>query len=132
MSNSHKQDDFFLGRITELMLLDKAISLNRPVALVGPTGNGKTYMVNHWARQNDRKVCAVSGSAGSTTDQLVGFWRPESLPGGGFELKWEDGLLSRAVREGWVFVFEELSRAPQEILGRLFSLTDTDNPISGI
>lgn len=103
------------------------MSRRKPVAVVGETGNGKTYLVEAWARKNAKKLYVVSGSAGATTDQLVGFHRPESSHGG-IELVWQDGVLTEAVRTGGVFLFEEMSRAPQEIMGRLFSLTDTHLP----
>ncbi len=116
-----------IGRKTELRLIEAAWADNIPVALEGPTGCGKTYLFEHMSQKEGKEFHAVSGSAGATVDQLVGFWRPESA-GHGVELIWQDGSLTTAVRKGETFIFEEMSRAPQEIMGRLFSLTDTHKP----
>ena len=119
-----------IGRKSELRLLEAALDSGIPVALEGPTGVGKTYLVQHYAQAKRRNFTVVSGSAGSTVEHLVGFWRPESN-GNNVSLVWQDGVLTHSVRYGDLFVFEELSRAPQDILGRLFSLTDTVNPSYG-
>jgi len=119
-----------IGRTKELKQLEAALDSNIPVALEGETGVGKTYLVQHYAALRRRNFTVVSGSAGSTVEHLVGFWRPESN-GRNVGLVWQDGVLTHAVRHGDLFVFEELSRAPQDILGRLFSLTDTVNPSYG-
>jgi len=119
-----------IGRKPEMAMLSAALDSGIPVALEGPTGVGKTYLVQHYAQQQRRSFTVVSGSAGSTVEHLVGFWRPESN-GRNVGLVWQDGVLTHSVRHGELFVFEELSRAPQDILGRLFSLTDTVNPSYG-
>ncbi len=119
-----------IGRTKELMQLEAALDAGIPVGLEGETGVGKTYLVQHYAELRKRNFTVVSGSAGSTVEHLVGFWRPEST-GNNVGLVWQDGVLTHAVRHGDLFVFEELSRAPQDILGRLFSLTDTVNPSYG-
>jgi len=119
-----------IGRTKELKQLEAALDSGIPVALEGETGVGKTYLVQHYAELKRKNFTVVSGSAGSTVEHLVGFWRPESN-GRNVGLVWQDGVLTHAVRHGDLFVFEELSRAPQDILGRLFSLTDTVNPSYG-
>ena len=55
----------------------------------------------------------------------VGMWRPHSDDRGGVSLVWEDGVLTRSIRNGDVFFLEELSRAPQDATARIFGLMDT-------
>lgn len=114
-----------IGREREAGLIKAVLGERIPLALVGPTGCGKTYLVETICHQMELPMRAVSGSAGASIEQLVGFWRPESNDGQGVSLRWQDGTLTETVRQGGVFVFEEMSRAPQEIMGRLFSLCDT-------
>jgi len=57
---------------------------------------------------------------------LVGMWRPHNNHNG-IEVIWEDGLLTRSIREGHIFLFEELTRAPQEAVSRLHGILDTRN-----
>src|SRR5271166_1590278 len=51
----------FFGRTAELALLDRALSSDEPsvVALVGPGGQGKTAIVQHWLQQHGGRTDGV-------------------------------------------------------------------------
>src|ERR1700736_4182712 len=53
----------FFGRQAELSLLDRAVDGDGPsvVALVGPGGQGKTAIVQHWLAGLGERVDAVDG-----------------------------------------------------------------------
>src|SRR5712691_8958320 len=53
----------FFGRQTELALLDRALQPDGPsvVAMVGPGGQGKTAIVQHWLEGLRERVGAVAG-----------------------------------------------------------------------
>src|SRR3990172_6234793 len=119
-----------LGREKEAAEIEAIIAAGIPLGLVGPTGCGKTILLQAIAQKLGLPFYSVSGSAGATVDQLVGFWRPENGPNG-VVLVWQDGSLTAAIRSGGIFRFGELSRAEPNILSRLFDCTDTHRPTYG-
>lgn len=94
-----------------------------PVLLVGPTGVGKSMLARAAARRLGQEYTAISAYPGMDVGLLVGMWRPMPV-NGGITVTWQDGALTTAVRQGHVCLFEELSRAPQDALARLFGLLD--------
>ena len=57
---------------------------------------------------------------------LVGMWRPIPIEGG-VSITWQDGIITDAVRTGKIVLAEELTRAPQESVSRLYGLLDTSH-----
>jgi MoxR-like ATPase len=55
---------------------------------------------------------------------LVGMWRPIPTTGG-VSIIWQDGIITEAARMGKIVLAEELTRAPQEAVSRLYGLLDT-------
>ena len=55
----------FFGRQAELALLDRALAGGEPsvVALVGPGGQGKTAIVQHWLERHDRRAIGPTASS---------------------------------------------------------------------
>lgn len=97
----------------------------RPVLFAGKTGYGKSYLIRAVCEQLQRHFEAVNAYPGMDISMWVGMWRPTSNDQGGVGLVWEDGVLTRSIRNGDVFFLEELSRAPQDATARVFGLMDT-------
>lgn len=95
-----------------------------PVLLLGDTGWGKSFLVQHIARSRGLGFSQMNAHPGMDMSILVGMWRPQPKEGH-ITIEWEDGELTRRVRQGGVFMFEELTRAPQEAMSRLYGLLDT-------
>jgi MoxR-like ATPase len=87
--------------------------------LTGPTGCGKTRLVEHMAEALERPLFTVSCHDDLTSIDLVGRF----LVHGG-DVEWIDGPLTRAVREGAVCYLDEVIEARRDTLAALHSLTD--------
>ena len=107
--------------IDELLML--AINPSITVQLDGPSGMGKSVVVREVARRMYRDAMAINAHPGMDVGQLVGQMFPRAT-GTGITLQWEDGDLTKAIKEGIIFFFEEATRAPQEMMSRLFGLLD--------
>jgi len=94
-----------------------------PVLLVGDTGWGKSVLVRVVAKELGLEFNTLNAHPGMDMGMIVGMWRPYPN-GGGISLKWQDGLLTDAIRVGKAFMFEELSRAPQDAVSRLYGILD--------
>lgn len=116
-----------LGAEVELFLA--AYEQRLPVLLKGPTGCGKTRFVEHLAHRIHRGEGARPGLAQplqtvachedlSATD-LVGRFLLK-----GQETVWQDGPLTRAVREGAICYLDEIVEARKDSTVLIHSLTD--------
>ena len=94
------------------------------VLLIGPSGNGKSAAAREVSRRMARAYLSINAHPGMDTGLLIGQMLPRALPSGGITLEWMDGILTQAVRMGRTFFFEEITRAPQESVSRLFGLLD--------
>jgi nitric oxide reductase NorQ protein len=103
----------------EVALLEHAFHRRLPAMLTGPTGCGKTRLVEHLGARLGRPVVTISCHDDLTSADLVGRF----LISGG-DVVWQDGPLTRAVREGAVCYLDEVVEARHDSLAVLHSLTD--------
>lgn len=99
--------------------LARRFEYREPSLLVGPTGSGKTTLVHNVAQMFERRVETIVGSGQLTLGDVVGRWHV-----GASGSRWQDGPLTRAVREGMVLFFDELEGVSEEVLTPLLSLLD--------
>ncbi len=90
-----------------------------PTILVGPTGTGKTSLVQWISQQLQQTLEQVVGSRQMMLSELLGRYH---LAGNGS--KWIDGPLTRAVRAGRPFYFDEIGVCDESITKTLNPLTD--------
>lgn len=107
-----------------LKRLAKAISMDEKVLLVGPTGSGKTALIRYLAYLTVHNFARMNLDAQTDTSELIGQYVPKESKSG--EFKWNDGLLVRALKEGWWILLDEINLADAEILERINSLLDDD------
>jgi len=107
--------------IEELLLC--AINPRITVQLDGPSGFGKSVVLREVARRLYQDAMAINAHPGMDIGLLVGQMFPR-VTEHGMTLVWEDGDLTKAIKEGIIFLFEEATRAPQEMMSRLFGLLD--------
>jgi nitric oxide reductase NorQ protein len=103
----------------EVAVFSAAARAHLPVMLKGPTGCGKTRLVEHMAYRLRRPMYTVSCHEDMTASDLVG---RHLLIGG--ETQWVDGPLTRAVREGGICYLDEIVEARQDAVVAIHSLTD--------
>jgi MoxR-like ATPase len=111
--------DHYLATGTEVELLEHAFHRRLPVMLTGPTGCGKTRLVEHLGTVLERPVTTISCHDDLTSSDLVGRF----LVSDG-DVVWQDGPLTRAVRDGAICYLDEVVEARHDSLAVLHSLTD--------
>ena len=114
-----------VGRRHELRLLRQAVTLRRPVLLLGPPGVSKTTMLRVLAgpaAQDRDAVHGVTGDEQLSAHVLVGTFDPSLVLREGYrpEHFWP-GPLVRAMRDGGILYIEELNRAPSGALNVLIT-----------
>lgn len=110
---------FYLPVGDEVDVFEAAWRGNLAVMLKGPTGCGKTRLVEHMAYRCGVPLYAVSCHEDITTADLVGRYL---LVGG--ETVWIDGPLTHAVREGGICYLDEVVEARQDSIVAIHPLAD--------
>lgn len=103
----------------ELALFEHASRARLPVMLKGPTGCGKSRMVEHMAARLGRPLVTIACHDDTSATDLVGRF----LVVGG-ETRWQDGPLTRAVREGAIVYLDEVAEARPDVVVVIHPLTD--------
>lgn len=111
--------DHYVPHGTEVRLFEQAYRQLIPVMLTGPTGCGKTRLVEHMAALLARPVVTISCHDDLTSSDLVGRFM---VTGG--DVVWTDGPLTRAVKAGAICYLDEVVEARHDSLAILHSLTD--------
>lgn len=110
---------YYLPQANELEVFGAAYSKRLPVMLKGPTGCGKTRFVEHMAHRLGRPLVTVSCHEDLTSSDLVGRFLLE-----GEATVWQDGPLTRAVKEGAICYLDEIVEARTDTTVVIHPLTD--------
>jgi MoxR-like ATPase len=111
--------DTYYANGNEVRLFEQAFRRRLPVMLTGPTGCGKTRLVEHMGSLLGRPVITISCHDDLTSSDLVGRFM---VTGG--DVVWTDGPLTRAVKAGAICYLDEVVEARHDSLAILHSLTD--------
>ncbi|GAB4042598.1 MAG: CbbQ/NirQ/NorQ/GpvN family protein [Rubrivivax sp.] len=109
----------YLPQGRECALFEMAFAARLPLLLKGPTGCGKTRLVEHMAARLGRPLVTVAGHDDLGAADLTG----RHLIVGG-DTRWHDGPLTRAVREGAIFYLDEVVEARKDVSVLLHPLAD--------
>ncbi len=110
---------FYKPHGNEVDLFEHAFNQQLPLLIKGPTGCGKTRFVMHMAARLKRPLYTVSCHDDLTATDLVG--RHLINDAGTY---WNDGPLTRAVREGAICYLDEVVEARKDTTVVLHPLTD--------
>ena len=116
---SGKDIPFYQPQGREVELFDYAYRNQLPMLLKGPTGCGKTRFIEHMAARLGRPLYTVACHDDLTAADLVG----RHLIGDG-STYWNDGPLTRAVREGAICYLDEVVEARKDTTVVLHPLSD--------
>ena len=110
---------FYVPVAAEVEMFIAAWRRGLPVMLKGPTGCGKTRLVEHIADRVDAPLFTVSCHEDMTASDLLGRYVLT-----GDQTEWVDGPLTRAVREGGICYLDEIVEARQDATVAIHSLAD--------
>jgi nitric oxide reductase NorQ protein len=109
----------YIASGAEIEIFKAAAANGLPLLLKGPTGCGKTRFVQTMAEQLGRPLFTVACHEDLTAGDLVGRFL---LRGG--ETVWEDGPLTRAVRQGGICYLDEIVEARADTTVVIHPLAD--------
>jgi nitric oxide reductase NorQ protein len=110
---------YYVAQGGECELFAHCFRQQLPLLIKGPTGCGKTRLVEHMAARLGRPLITVSCHDDLSAADLVGRY----LIGGG-DTVWADGPLTRAVREGAILYLDEVVEARKDTTVVLHPLSD--------
>ncbi len=116
---SENELPFYAPQGNEVALFEHAWRNRLPVLIKGPTGCGKTRFIAHMAARLSRPLYTVACHDDLTAADLVG----RHLIGDG-RTYWNDGPLTRAVREGAICYLDEVVEARKDTTVVLHPLSD--------
>uniref|UniRef100_A0A665VA47 Midasin n=1 Tax=Echeneis naucrates TaxID=173247 RepID=A0A665VA47_ECHNA len=118
------------------VLVGRALRFGESVLLVGDTGCGKTTICQLFAALASQKFFSVNCHLHMETSDFLGGLRPVRhtncvQPDGEDSrlFQWHDGPLVLAMREGGVFLMDEISLADDSVLERLNSVLETEKSL---
>lgn len=113
------REPYYLPSGEEVRIFEQCHAKNLAVMLKGPTGCGKTRFVEHMAWRLKRPLITISCHDDLTASDLIGRFliRHDGT-------QWQDGPLTRAVREGAICYLDEVVEARQDTVVVLHPLTD--------
>ena len=110
---------FYLPQGSEIEVFRSAYRRNLAVLLKGPTGCGKTRFVRHMAAQLNRELFTVACHDELSATDLLGRYLIKDD-----QTIWQDGPLTRAVREGGICYLDEIVEARKDTTVILHPLCD--------
>ena len=103
----------------ECLLFEHAWREGLPILLKGPTGSGKSRLVEHMAARLGRPLVTVSCHDETSAIDLLGRYLIR-----GDETIWQDGPVTRAVRTGAILYLDEIAEARPDVVVVLHPLSD--------
>lgn len=119
MNKQITKPTYYLEQNNERELFKAAESMNLPILIKGPTGCGKTRFIEAMGEELGRKVFTVVCHDDLSAADLVG--RHLINEEGTY---WQDGPLTKAVREGGICYLDEIIEARKDTTVVLHSLAD--------
>ena len=103
----------------EVEVFEHAYRNQLALMIKGPTGCGKTRFVEAMAAQVERPLVTVACHDDTTATDLLGRYLVE-----GGDTVWQDGPLTRAIRQGAILYLDEIVEAREDVVVVLHSLAD--------
>lgn len=124
----HEQSHYIITPFVERNMLNlvRATSTRRfPVLVQGPTSSGKTSMIEYLAKFSGNKFVRINNHEHTDLQEYLGSY----MSGSDGQLRFQEGLLVQALREGHWIVLDELNLAPSDVLEALNRLLDDNREL---
>ncbi|PBP24206.1 ATPase [Diplocarpon rosae] len=109
-----------------MLNLVRATSTRRfPVLVQGPTSSGKTSMIEYLAKYSGNKFVRINNHEHTDLQEYLGTY----VSGSDGQLRFQEGLLVQALRQGYWIVLDELNLAPTDVLEALNRLLDDNREL---
>ncbi|XP_038899709.1 midasin isoform X2 [Benincasa hispida] len=106
--------------------LARAVLIKRyPVLLQGPTSSGKTSLVKYLAALTGHEFVRINNHEHTDLQEYLGTYLTDSSG----NLVFQEGMLVKAVRNGYWIVLDELNLAPSDVLEALNRLLDDNREL---
>ncbi len=103
----------------EVEVFEHAYRNQLALMIKGPTGCGKTRFVEAMAAKVERPLVTVACHDDTTATDLLGRYLVE-----GGDTVWQDGPLTRAIRQGAILYLDEIVEAREDVVVVLHTLAD--------
>jgi MoxR-like ATPase len=111
------------ARVTDMARM--LVAGKYPVLLQGPTSAGKTSVVVHLAQLTGHRCVRINNHEHTDLQEYMGAY----VTGTDGKLRFQEGVLVEAVRNGYWIVLDELNLAPSEVLEALNRLLDDNREL---
>ena len=109
-----------------MLNLVRATSTRRfPVLVQGPTSSGKTSMIEYLAKFSGNQFVRINNHEHTDLQEYLGTY----VSGSDGQLRFQEGLLVQALRQGHWIVLDELNLAPTDVLEALNRLLDDNREL---
>lgn len=123
-----EQSDYIITPFVERNLLNLArATAGRlfPVLIQGPTSSGKTSMIKYLAKCSGHKFVRINNHEHTDLQEYLGTYVSDERG----QLKFQEGVLVEALRNGYWIVLDELNLAPTDVLEALNRLLDDNREL---
>ncbi|KAL2271783.1 hypothetical protein VTJ83DRAFT_1154 [Remersonia thermophila] len=123
-----EREDYIITPYVERNLLNlvRATSTRRyPILIQGPTSAGKTSMIEYLANYTGNKFVRINNHEHTDLQEYLGTYVSDSDG----KLRFQEGVLVQAMREGSWIVLDELNLAPTDVLEALNRLLDDNREL---
>lgn len=109
----------FFSSQKETEIFEKCYQLKLPLMIKGPTGCGKSQLVEYMSKELKLPLISVACNEDTNAADLLGRF---IIKGG--ETLWQDGPVTRAAREGGILYLDEVAEAREDVIIALHPLSD--------
>ncbi len=114
-----QKEPFYKAIGSEVDVFEHVYKNKLPLLLKGPTGTGKSRFVEYMSYKLDKDIITVACHEETSATDLIGRYIIK-----GAETIWQDGPLTRAVKNGSIIYLDEIAEARPDIIVAVHSLTD--------
>lgn len=113
-----------------MVLLIHSIANKEPALLVGNTGGGKTSSCSALCNAMTIRLLTVNCHRNTEASDILGGFRPVRRRRSGDPLfEWSDGPLVKAMKQGAVFLLDEINMADDAVIERLNSVLEVERTL---